>query len=50
MFNILDVICCKPYHLATDNGISYYVIPANPAIGLLYVTEKISDSYLDIFV
>jgi len=39
-FNILDLIRCKFHHIITDNGVNYYVIPANPATGLLYVTEK----------
>ena len=40
MFNILDLIRCKFHHLVTNNGPNYNVIPANPAVGLLYVTEK----------
>jgi hypothetical protein len=40
MFNVLDLIYCKSHHLKIDNGPNYYIIRANPAVGLLYVTEK----------
>ena len=39
MFNVIDLIRCKSHHLEID-GTNYYNIPANPAIGLLYVTEQ----------
>jgi hypothetical protein len=40
MFNIIDLICCKTHHLEIANEPNYYIIPANPAVGLLYVTKK----------
>jgi hypothetical protein len=40
MFNVTDLIRCKTHYLEIDNGPNYHIIPANPAVGLLYVTEK----------
>lgn len=40
MFKILDLIRCKFHHILPGNGLNYFVIPANPATGLLYVTGK----------
>ncbi|HEY7078847.1 MAG TPA: hypothetical protein VH500_04035 [Nitrososphaeraceae archaeon] len=40
MVKVIDLIRCKTHYLEIDNGPNYYIIPASPAVGLLYVTEK----------
>lgn len=40
MLNVMNLIRCKPHYIVTDNGPNYCIIPANPATGILYITEK----------
>ena len=38
--NILNLIRCKFESLVSTNGHSYFIIPATPATGILYVTQN----------
>ena len=49
-FDISSLIKCKYEYVNSSNSNrkKYFIMPGDPATGILYITEKVLDSYLDI--